>query len=127
MLNVCERLKHPLYEYQVASLLRLLEDVGADAHLNTGFSIERARELMKDIRDCRSGYWMTFAELEIGAKFICMPLAGDDHGHGGYRGEHYIFVKTAQATRAGKPNAHRLGKTRQTSDMTATMHVVPVG
>lgn len=37
---------------------------------------------------------LTFGELEIGQKFICLPLPGDNHGHGGFKGAHYIFTKT---------------------------------
>lgn len=36
----------------------------------------------------------TFGELNIGDHFICFPLPGDNSGHGGYRVEHFVFVKT---------------------------------
>ena len=37
---------------------------------------------------------LTFGELKVGQKFICLPLPGDNSGHGGFRGAHYIFTKT---------------------------------
>ncbi len=36
---------------------------------------------------------LTFGELEEGDKFIGFPLPGDNEGHGGYRGTHYVFIK----------------------------------
>ena len=36
---------------------------------------------------------MTFSELEDGEMFISMPLPGDNDGHGGFRGLHFIFIK----------------------------------
>jgi hypothetical protein len=36
---------------------------------------------------------LTFGEIPEGSKFIGFPLDGDDSGHGGYRGKHYIFTK----------------------------------
>ena len=36
---------------------------------------------------------LSFGELEIGDKFISLPLPGDNNGHGGFKGEHYIFEK----------------------------------
>lgn len=37
---------------------------------------------------------MTFGELKTGERFIFFPLPGDNHGHGGFKGTHYIFIKT---------------------------------
>src|SRR3989344_4474225 len=37
---------------------------------------------------------LTFGELKVGQKFIALPLPGDNHGHGGFKGAHYIFTKT---------------------------------
>ncbi|KKR10350.1 MAG: hypothetical protein UT37_C0003G0049 [Parcubacteria group bacterium GW2011_GWA2_39_18] len=39
---------------------------------------------------------LTFGELRIGQKFICLPTPGDNHGHGGFKKAHYIFTKTHQ-------------------------------
>lgn len=36
---------------------------------------------------------LTFGELKVGDKFICLPLPGDNKGHGGFRGKYYIFIK----------------------------------
>jgi len=35
----------------------------------------------------------TFGELNGGDMFIEFPIDGDNHGHGGHRGIHYIFIK----------------------------------
>lgn len=37
---------------------------------------------------------LRFGDLEIGQQFICLPQPGDNRGHGGFRGVHYIFTKT---------------------------------
>ena len=37
---------------------------------------------------------LTFGELNVGQKFICLPSPGDNEGHGGFRGTAYIFTKT---------------------------------
>lgn len=36
-----------------------------------------------------------FKDLKIGTKFITFPIDGDNSGHGGYLGSHYIFIKFA--------------------------------
>ena len=36
---------------------------------------------------------LTFGELEIGNKFIAFPEAGDDAGHGGFKGGHVLYFK----------------------------------
>ena len=36
---------------------------------------------------------LTFGELGLGKTFICFPSDGDDSGHGGFRGAHYVFIK----------------------------------
>lgn len=38
---------------------------------------------------------LTFGELAKGDKFIGLPVPGNDHGHGGFRNEHYTFKKIA--------------------------------
>lgn len=37
--------------------------------------------------------YLTYGELEVGDRFIALPKPGDDSGHGGFRGSHYIFMK----------------------------------
>ena len=37
---------------------------------------------------------LTFEQLYVGEKFICLPSPGDNRGHGGLRGTHRIFTKT---------------------------------
>lgn len=39
-----------------------------------------------------------FGNLGIGEHFICVPIPGDNHGHGGYMGEARLFVKTSQTS-----------------------------
>lgn len=49
---------------------------------------------------------LTFGELKVGQKFICLPLPGDNLGHGGLRGAYYIFTKTYEVitkTMSGLP------------------------
>lgn len=46
---------------------------------------------------------LTFGELKIGQKFICLPLPGDNSGHGGFRGAHYIFTKTHKVVTEAAP------------------------
>jgi len=36
---------------------------------------------------------LTFGELKVGDRFIAFPLPGDNKGHGGYKGIHYICQK----------------------------------
>ncbi len=36
---------------------------------------------------------LKFQYLKIGEKFICMPVPGDDSGHGGFKGSHNVFIK----------------------------------
>lgn len=38
--------------------------------------------------------FLTFGELARGDKFIIFPVPGDNHGHGGLRPTHWLFVKT---------------------------------
>jgi hypothetical protein len=57
---------------------------------------------------------MTFGELKIGDKFIAKPCDGDNDGHGGYDGPHYIFEKSTPLafrpvpTKTGRENARRM-------------------
>jgi hypothetical protein len=36
---------------------------------------------------------LTFGDLKIGDKYISLPVPGDNHGHGGFKGAHYIHEK----------------------------------
>jgi|SRR3989344_2252052 len=55
---------------------------------------------------------LTFRKLKIGDKFISLPVPGDNHGHGGFRNNHYVFKKIAARERNNFPeisdNAFRL-------------------
>jgi len=46
---------------------------------------------------------LTFGELEKYDRFICLPSPGDNHGHGGFRGTEYVFVKTEQIVTEAAP------------------------
>lgn len=50
---------------------------------------------------------LTFGELEKGDKFIGFPLDGDDSGHGGFRGAHYVFIKLSGDVGSRGENAIR--------------------
>ena len=50
-----------------------------------------------------SGY-LTFGELKESECFISVPVEGDDKGHGGLKGAHFIFMKIKTT---GKDNAIR--------------------
>ena len=39
---------------------------------------------------------LTFGELKDNQKFIFLPQPGDNNGHGGLKGAHYMFTKTHQ-------------------------------
>lgn len=46
---------------------------------------------------------LTFGGVKVGQKFICLPLPGDNHGHGGFKGAHYIFTKTHEVVTEAAP------------------------
>lgn len=48
---------------------------------------------------------LTFGELKVGQTFISLPLPGDNSGHGGFRGAHYIFSKTRQKVTEAAPGS----------------------
>ncbi len=71
---------------------------------------------------------MMFGELEDGALFISMPLPGDNSGHGGFRGPHFIFMKTNplfSADMSQEMNCVRV-KDGNMSNMPDTAHVIEV-
>lgn len=39
---------------------------------------------------------LTFGELKVGQRFISLPQPGDNSGHGGLKGTHYVSIKTHQ-------------------------------
>jgi hypothetical protein len=56
---------------------------------------------------------LTFGELKVDQKFISLPEPGDNSGHGGLKGAHYIFIKTRQRvteTESGLPYSTSHGK-----------------
>ena len=76
---------------------------------------------------------LTFGELEVGQKFICLPCPGDNHGHGGFRGTHHIFTKTHEIIKtlasvyAGNPTGRAMNNSRQTpSDFPHSMFVIRI-
>jgi len=36
---------------------------------------------------------LTFRDLQVGQKFICFPEPGDNNGHGGLKGAHFLYEK----------------------------------
>lgn len=54
------------------------------------------RDLKNDWMKMSEDYFefLAFGELEVGDKFIGIPEPGDNSGHGGLRGTHYLFIKT---------------------------------
>lgn len=46
---------------------------------------------------------LTFGELGIGQKFICLPSPGDNNGHGGLRKAHWLFQKIKDKVEEVKP------------------------
>ena len=76
---------------------------------------------------------LTFGELKVGQKFISLPSPGDNHGHGGFKGAHYIFTKThQQITEAapglpyGIPTGRAINSKGVSSDCPNSMHVILV-
>jgi hypothetical protein len=37
---------------------------------------------------------LTFEEVRVGRRFICLPCPGDNSGHGGFKRGSYLFTKT---------------------------------
>lgn len=68
---------------------------------------------------------LTFGELAQGAKFIWFPVDGDDSGHGGFRGKHYIFTKLRESAGKNGENAVR-DHDGTLSHMPDRMEVLPV-
>jgi hypothetical protein len=55
-------------------------------------AIVRMQQLM--LQDLSEKAKLSFGDLKEGDKFIGFPLPGDNSGYGGYKGTHYIYVKT---------------------------------
>jgi len=71
---------------------------------------------------------LTFRELEIGDMYIALPLPGDNEGHGGFKGAHYIFRKIGPVQRGiNLPtyNAERIND-KQLSSFPDLTHVIKV-
>lgn len=51
---------------------------------------------------------LTFGELEIGDRYIGIPLPGDNSGHGGFRGTYNVFKKIRRDFNPDRPNALRI-------------------
>src|SRR5262245_5793338 len=45
---------------------------------------------------------LTFGELLVDQKFICLPTPGDNDGHGGFRGVHFVLTKTEHLVKGSK-------------------------
>lgn len=72
---------------------------------------------------------LTFGELGLGQKFISLPRPGDNSGHGGFRGSHYLFIKTMQKANReyGTPHGSATNVQRGvSSDLPDSMPVILV-
>lgn len=67
---------------------------------------------------------LTFGELEIGDRYIALPLPGDNEGHGGFRGTSYIFQKVE--VQSSKYNSKKLSGSYAFSCMPDGMAVIKV-
>jgi len=66
---------------------------------------------------------LTFGELNEGDRFIAFPIPGDNQGHGGFKGIHYVFMKVQGPF--GGDNSVKLS-TGVLSRMSALMPVILV-
>ena len=66
-------------------------------YFNTSFMyMDDLKDIIADsVRTLPREYFETlqFKDLKPGEKFIAFPFPGDNSGHGGFNGEHYIFKK----------------------------------
>ena len=63
---------------------------------------------------------LTFGELKEGERYITLPLPGDNHGHGGYRGAHYLFEKVKSGINS--EDKKRPYNVRRINDSTLSNH-----
>ena len=56
---------------------------------------EKAKNMKKELINTPEEEFetLTFDEMEIGQRFICLPSPGDNKGHGGFRKAHRLFKK----------------------------------
>jgi hypothetical protein len=64
----------------IADLADAIDSVKPERWQTGRYSVEKAK----------------FGDVKIGEHFVCWPIPGDNHGHGGYLGQHRLFVKTAE-------------------------------
>lgn len=75
---------------------------------------------------------LTFGELKVGQKFICLPCPGDNQGHGGFKENHYIFTKTHEVVKtlagvyAGSPMGRAMNNSKQISDLPHSLLVIRI-
>lgn len=67
--------------------------------------LQSAKNLKKELMETPDNYFepLTFGELGLGKKFICLPSPGDNHSHGGLRIAHWLFEKTQNMIEEVKP------------------------
>lgn len=56
---------------------------------------------------------LTFKELSNGESFITLPMPGDNSGHGGLRGAHYLFIKINNKKAYNKADKKESGFTEE--------------
>ena len=71
--------------------------------------------------------YTTFGELEISQKFITMPIPGDNNGHGGFKGIHYIFEKVTKLVKDNNYSTpHGRAVNRKTGAVSDLPHSLPI-
>lgn len=92
-----------------------------------------ARRLKEEFSSMPASYYktLTFGKLSVGDRYIALPLPGDNHGHGGFAGAHYLFEKTEPTGIINKddynlPSNSRKLKDGTLSSMPDTMPVIKV-
>jgi len=72
-----------------AAYIEIESDIMKTVKTNAASCLKRAWMKMPD--ECFEA--VTFGELPLRQQFIALPEPGDNHGHGGFLGEHHIFLK----------------------------------
>lgn len=88
-------------EKVVYKILKLVNELPKVNKLPTDILANFVRDLyfanqMRSRIDISDTAVLRFQDLKNGDKFVLIPHPGDDDGHGGLRGDHYVFVKTGE-------------------------------
>ena len=69
---------------------------------------------------------LTFGELEVGDKFVGFPLAGDNSGHGGYKGTHRVYIKIKTKSKITGTHLAKNVKYGTKADCPDSMYVIKI-